>query len=50
MKKNFKCPKCKTMQSVGKRLHASWQCPKCHKTLFITKEEVRRGELSDSKY
>ena len=35
MKKNFRCPKCKTMQKVGKRLHSSWTCPKCLNTIVL---------------
>lgn len=45
MKPNFKCPKCKTMQCVGKRLHASWKCPKCGQALVLTKEIVQKGYM-----
>lgn len=38
MQRNFKCPKCKTQQSIGKKLHASWTCPKCHFKLIPTRE------------
>jgi len=45
MKPNFKCPKCKTMQRIGKRLHASWMCPHCHFRMVPTKELRQLGYM-----
>lgn len=42
-KNNFKCPKCKTMQKIGKRLHAKWTCPHCKNTIVPTREIVLLG-------
>lgn len=43
MKENFKCPKCKSMQRIGKRLHGYWICPKCHNTIIPNKERENFG-------
>lgn len=43
MKANFKCPRCRKMQKVGKRLHASWTCPNCHNSIVISKEVKEAG-------
>ena len=43
MKENFKCPRCRTMQSLGKRLHASWECPHCHNTIIPNKQDRMFG-------
>lgn len=45
MKKNFKCPKCKHMWSIGKRLHASWICPTCKNSIVPTKEYRKLGYM-----
>lgn len=45
MKPNFRCPKCKTEQSIGKRLHAQWTCPHCHKSIVPTRERVRANSI-----
>lgn len=42
-RENFKCPKCKKKLVVGKRLHASYECPHCHYTMVLTREDVMRG-------
>ncbi len=43
MKENFRCPRCKRMQHLGKRLHASWQCPDCGNTIIPTKRDQMLG-------
>lgn len=43
MKSNFKCPRCKTKQKLGKHLHASWQCPHCHNTIVPNIEDKLLG-------
>ena len=43
MKTNFKCPKCKTQQRIGKRLHGKWTCPNCHNSIVPTREIVMLG-------
>ena len=40
MKKNFICPTCHRRQTIGKRLHASWTCPKCHHSIVPTREKI----------
>lgn len=42
-KTNFKCPKCKKRLIVGKKLHASYECPFCHYTMLLTRQDVRKG-------
>lgn len=43
MKPNFKCPKCKSKQAMGKHLHSVWTCPSCHYSLVPSKEMARTG-------
>lgn len=43
MKENFKCPRCKTMQTIGKKLRAKWECPHCHNTIIPTDDDRRLG-------
>ena len=40
---DFKCPKCRKIQKVGKQLHASWTCPNCHFTTVLSGEDKSRG-------
>ena len=46
MKANFKCPKCKKMIVVGKKLHARYTCPNCHFSMLITREDKLAGTKS----
>lgn len=43
MKENFRCPRCKKMQTLGKRLHSSWTCPTCGNTIIPTREDKMTG-------
>lgn len=43
MNRNFKCPKCKKLWSIGKRLHASWKCPSCGNAIVPTSEYKKIG-------
>lgn len=43
MKENFKCPRCKTMQTIGKKLRAKWVCPHCHNSIVPTKQDKMLG-------
>ena len=44
MKPNFECPKCHTMQKVGK-LRASWECPQCRAQMVIQPQWKAAGKL-----
>ena len=46
MIKNFKCSKCGTTQTVGKRLHASWTCPNCKRAYVLSKTDVNAGHFT----
>lgn len=46
MKENFKCPKCKQMTKVGKKLHASYTCPNCHYQMLISRQERQQGHVN----
>lgn len=43
MENNFKCPRCKKMVKVGKRLRASYTCQYCGRGMVITREERSQG-------
>lgn len=45
MEKNFKCPRCRTMQPMSRKLHGSWTCPKCKTTIIPSKEIVDAGHV-----
>ena len=45
MKSNFKCPKCKKMITVGKKLRANYICPKCGFNMVISKKEKDQGYM-----
>lgn len=47
MKKNFKCPRCRTLQPMSRKLHGSWTCPKCRTTIIPTKAIVDAGYFPD---
>ena len=48
-KGNFKCPRCKKMVNVGKKLRAQYTCPNCHTSLLISREERNQGHCNFKK-
>lgn len=49
MKTNFKCPKCKTQQLIGRRLHAVWTCPNCQNSIVPTNRMKIDGHVPYNK-
>ncbi len=49
MKANFKCPRCKKLTTVGKRLSAKYTCPHCKNQILVRSHEREQGHVDYKK-